>query len=320
MEISSYFKSISQAMLQLFFLGLVGFALAKRRVLLKEGVNGLAGFLIVITFPCLVFTEVIGRFSFSAYPDWWLFPLMSLAVSGLGLFVGYVFSAPLKDAQIKREFIGLTGFQNSGYLPLALLGWLLPKEQLGIMLIYLFLFLLGFNLVIWSWGVYFLSAHKLKKFSFSSLFSPPVIAVLLGFLFIFLKAHRFVSKGFLAPLEMLGKCSFPLAMVVVGAGLAELSGTKSVDKKVMLRLVLAKLILLPSIGLLWLGYFRLPYLVGLLVILELAVPSANSLAVIARQYAQGEKIISRGIFISHITSLVTLPLFLAAYNLIVFRR
>ncbi len=320
MEVLNYFKSIAQVMLQIFFLGLVGFGLARRKVLSRDGVSGLAGFLIIVTFPALIFSEIISKFSFSLYPDWWIFPLVSLAITGLGLFVGYVFSHSLKDARTKREFIGLAGFQNAGYLPLSLLGWLLPKEQLSVMLIYLFLFLLGFNLIIWSWGAYFLSARKLKRFSFSSLFSPPVIATLFGFLFIFLKAHRFIPGGVLSPLAMLGNCSFPLAMVVVGASLAELSGAKAPDKKVMFRLILAKLILLPCIGLLLLSYFRLPYLVGLLVILELAVPSANSLAIITRQYAQEERIISRGIFISHIASLITLPLFLAAYNLIVFGR
>lgn len=318
MEILSYFKSVFQPMLQIFFLGFIGFILARRRALSEAGVSGLASFLIGVSLPSLIFWQVITKFSFALYPDWWVFVLISLLITAMGLSAGFLFSFKIKDAQARREFVSLTGFQNAGYLPLALLGWILPQEQLGVMLIYLFLFLLGFNLVIWSWGVYYLSAHKLKKFSFASLFSPPVIAVILGLAFIALKINRFLPGFVLSPLEMLGNCSFPLAMIVVGASLAQLSSRGASDGKIMLKLIFAKLIFLPSLGLLFMSYFHLPYLMGLLIILELAVPSANNLVVISRQYEQGEKIVSSGILYSHIAALITLPVFLALYNLIVY--
>lgn len=317
MEIVSYFKSVSQAMLQIFFLGSIGFILARRKILSDGGVSGLACFLIGVSFPSLVFWQVITKFSFHLYPDWWVFVLISLLITAIGLSAGFLFSFRMKDARMRREFVSLTGFQNAGYLPLALLGWILPREQLSVMLIYLFLFLLGFNLVIWSWGVYFLSARRLNKFSFASLFSPPVIAVLLGFAFIILKINRFLPRLILSPLEMLGNCSFPLAMIVVGASLAGLAAAPPPDRRIMLKLIFVKLVLLPSLGLLFISYFHLPYLMGLLIILELAVPSANSLAVISRQYAPGEKMVSQGILYTHISSLITLPLFLALYNFIV---
>lgn len=317
MEILGYFRLTSQAIAQIFFLGFIGFILARRRIFSENGVSGLARFLIGVSFPSLVFWQMVTKFSFRLYPDWWIFPLISLLITAAGLLAGFLFSFRMKDTQLRREFVSLAGFQNSGYLPLSLLGWILPQEQLNVMLIYLFLFLLGFNLVIWSWGVYFLSAHKLKRFSFASLFSPPVIAVLLGFAFIAFKINRFLPRFILSPLEMLGNCSFPLAMVVVGAGLAELAKAGQLERKIMTKLIFVKMLLLPSLGLLCLSYFHLPYLMGLLIILELAVPSANSLAVIARQYAQEERIISQGIFYSHIASLITLPAFLSLYNLIV---
>lgn len=317
MEILSYFKSVSQASLQIFFLGSIGFILARRKILSDGGVSGLSGFLIGVSLPSLIFCQIISKFSFHLYPDWWVFVLISLLITAIGLAAGFLFSFRMKDAQLRREFVSLTGFQNAGYLPLALLGWILPQEQLSVMLIYLFLFLMGFNLVIWSWGVYFLSARRLKKFSFASLFSPPVIAVLLGLAFIILKINRFLPRFIVSPLEMLGNCSFTLAMIVVGASLAQLSSRRASDRKIMLKLIFVKMVLLPFLGLLFISYIRLPYLMGLLIVLELAVPSANNLVVISRQYEQGEKIVSSGILYSHIAALITLPVFLALYNLIV---
>lgn len=302
-------------MLQIFLLGLTGFVLARRKLLFPEGLTGLTTFLIGVSFPALIFWQVITRFSFSLYPQWWIFPLISLAITLLGLALGYFFSFSRRDIKYRREFISLVGFQNAGYMPLILLNRIVSNNEANTVLIYLFLFLLGFNLVIWSWGVYFLSGQKRKDFSLGSLFSPPVIAVLLGFLLVALKINPFIPGFVLGPLEMLGNCSFPLAVVVVGASLAELClPAKLWDKRIIFKLILAKLIVLPLLGLLLIRGLRPPYLIGLLIILELAVPSANSLVVISRRYCQEEKIISQGIFFSHIASLVTIPLFLAIFN------
>ena len=307
-------------MLQVFVLGLVGFILIKKRILSSAGLNGLTDFFIVLVFPALIFSQIVGNFDFKAVGYWWLFPLLSLGVSALGLLAGYGFGFSLKDAQVRREFIALSGFQNSGYLPLVLLKGILPAEQLSPMLIYLFLFLLGFNLVIWSWGVYFLSERKAQGFSWASLFSPPVIAVILGLAAVSSKIAGRIPQFILIPVEMLGNCSFPLAIVVVGASLAQLYNKQELDLRNIIRLSLIKLCVLPLLGLLFLSLVRLPYLIGLLIILELAVPSATNLAVITRKYAQQEKIISQGIFVTHILSLLTLPVFLTLFNLIVSRR
>lgn len=299
-------------MLQIFLLGLVGFVLVRKKILLSEAVSGLSSFLIGVTFPALIFWQLVTKFSFSLYPDWWIFPLASFIITGLGLSVGFLFSLSVKDAQLRREFVSLAGFQNAGYLPLALLAWIAPEKYQDILFIYLFLFLLGFNLVIWSWGVYFLSARK--TFSLAGLFSPPVIAILAGLALVSLKLNSLMPKFILWPIELLGNFSFPLAVVVLGAVLAELSSHRPFQKKIISRLILAKLIVLPALGLLLVSSFRLPYLLGLLIIMELAVPSANSLAVIARKYSEGEKLISQGIFISHLASLITLPVFLALFH------
>ncbi len=317
--LAAYFKSISIAMIQIFFLGLVGFVIVRKKVISAEGVTGLTRLLIEVVFPALIFWQIVTKFSFQAYANWWKFFSLSLAITGLGLFTGFIFSLSFRDGLQKREFMSLVSFQNSGYLPLSLLGWIVPKEQLSTILIYLFLFLLGFNLVIWSWGVYFLSAHKARYFSFSSLFSPPVVATLAGFVFVLLKINVFIPKFVLSPLEMLGNCSFPFAVLVVGANLADLYAARPIDIKLMTSLILAKLIMLPLIGLAFISLVKVPYYAGMFIILQLAVPSATSLAVIARRYFKEETLISQGIFVTHIVSLVTLPLFLAAYNWIVLK-
>ena len=310
-----FFESVkitALAVTQIFILGVIGFLLIKKNILKADGLNALSRLLIAVTLPILIFCQLIKDFSFSLYANWWLFPLISIMITGIGLVLGAVFIGFIQGRQHKLQFLSLIAFQNSGYMPLVLIAALLPKERAGAMFIYIFLFLIGFNLVIWSLGVYMLSSYRAKKFELGSLFSPPVIAALLGLLFIFFGLNKFVPETLIRPLKMVGDCTLPLAMLVVGGNLAQIHLGR-INAKIMALVVLLKLIVLPAIGLFFILKFNLPELMGLLILIELAVPPATTLSVITRYYKNEDLFISQGIFVGHVLSLITIPVFLSLY-------
>lgn len=157
-----------------------------------------------------------------------------------------------------------------------------------------------------------LSLNESKKFELASLFSPPVIAILTSLILVFFGLNKFIPEMVLKPIRMVGDCTLPLAMFVVGGSLA-LIELRNVDKKAMFFMVLVKLIMLPALGLFLAIKFRFPELLGLLIIMQLAVPPATSLSVITRHYKKDDLLISQGVFIGHLISLITLPLFLSLY-------
>jgi predicted permease len=195
---------------------------------------------------------------------------------------------------------------------LALVAALLPKDKIDPMFIYIFLFLLGFNLVMWSLGIYMLTFHQNKRFELGSLFSPPVIATLFSLVFIYLGLKNIVPEFIYNPLKITGDCTLPLAMFVVGGNLAEIR-LGYIDKKAIFLMLLSKLIILPVLGLILIMKFKMPQLLGLLIIMQLAMPPATSLSVITRHYKKEDLLISQGIFFGHIASLITIPIFLSLY-------
>lgn len=306
------FKIVGLAVSQIFFLAAIGYFLAKRNILGPEGIDSLSRLVIEITLPVLIFCRLVSDFSFSAYPNWWVFPLISIAVNIAGLLAGLIFVGFIRGQQHKLQFLSLVTFQNSGYLPLALIAALLTPDKAGVMFIYLFLFLLGFNLVIWSAGAYMLTFVRAKRFELGSAFTPPVIATLFSLIFIFLGLNKFVPEGALKPLRLVGDCTFPLAMLVVGGNLASIHLGR-IDKKAIFCLSLAKLVILPVVGLWLILKFKIPELIGLLILMQLAVPPATSLSLIVRHYKKEDLLISQGIFLGHILSLITIPLFLSLF-------
>lgn len=310
------FKITSLAVFQIFLLGAIGFFLAKKDILGEAGLNILSRLVVEITLPLLIFCQLIKDFRFDLYPNWWMFPLISVAITILGFLTGYIFSGFIKGPLHKMQFLSLASFQNSGYLPIALIAALLPKYQANTMFIYLFMFLLGFNLIVWSLGVYMLSFHENKKFEMGSLFSPPVIATLATLLVVFLGLNRFIPNAILRPLRLIGDCTLPLAMFIVGGSLAFIK-VKHIETKAIFFVVLVKLIILPVLGLLFILRFNLPELIGLLIIMQLAAPPATSLSVITRHYKKEDLLISQGVFFGHLLSLITLPVFLSLYYIII---
>jgi predicted permease len=307
------FKSIVLACLQIFLLGFCGFFLVKKKILSEEGLDALSRLVIELTLPLFIFCQLLQKFNFSLYANWWIFPLLSLAITLLGFIVGLVFSRFNKfQEKEKRQFLSLVTFQNSGYLPLSLIALLLPSAEAEQMFVYLFLFLMGFNLVIWSAGVYLLVSRKTKSWELGSLFSPPVLATLASFLFILLGLNRFMPEFILRPMKMIGDTTVPLAMIVVGGCLAQMP-IRNINKQTIFSLFIAKLILLPLVTLIFLTYFKLPRLVGFLILLQAAMPPATSLALITRHYKVEDKLIRQGIFLGHLLSLITIPLFLSLF-------
>jgi predicted permease len=101
-------------------------------------------------------------------------------------------------------------------------------------------------------------------------------------------------------------------MLVVGGNLAQIN-LSNINKREVSILILAKMIILPLIGIVLVNIFKIPELIGLLIIIQLAMPSAVTLAVILRGHKKDDILASQGIFVTHLAAIVTIPIFLILY-------
>ena len=302
------------AILELAFLGAIGFFIVKRHIVTEAGLKTLSDLVIGLFLPFFMFSEITKRFSFDLYPDWWVLPLLSFLITSVGYLCGLlVIPLDKKLSFYRGEFLGITSFQNSGYLPLPLVATLLPKEMAQEMYILIFLFLLGFNMTIFSVGLMLLSPQKTKKFDLRHIFNGPVIATLLALLLVALKIGEHLPKIISNPVDILGRCAIPLSILVVGGNLAVLQCKIVSYIKPMIYGLIIKLALLPLIFIAFVYFVRPSPLVGLLLVLQAAMPPAALLSVISRAQKSEECLISQAIFYGHIISILTIPLFLALY-------
>ena len=135
--------------------------------------------------------------------------------------------------------------------------------------------------------------------------NPGIIAVEVGLIRMILQIPlpHFVDSA----VDNLGACTSPLAMALVGAILADVPLKTVFDPK-SFYLVAVRQFLLPGICLVALRLLGMdPLTIGVSVVIT-GMPIGSTTAILAQKYGADAKFASKCVFISTLTSLVTVPI------------
>ena len=304
---------ISFAILKLCLIALFGFFLCKKEVLDRRALDFLMVFVINFTIPCLFFSRLIENASIVTSYSLWSFIILSVSI----FFLGYTLSAlaSLKKKEgIRREFISMASFQNAGYLPMNIAFFLFAPALRDKFLVYIILYLLGFNVLMWSIGSFFIFKKKDERFSFKSIFTPPIVSTILGLFFIYTNTARIIPLLILDPIRMIGNTSFVLSMIILGGWLARIDVKGLLNRIIVIGQVsLLKLIVMPCLFLLLIITMKWYSFLGLFILMEASMPSAVSLPIVALLRGADSEFISHGVFLSHLFSIFTIPLWLGIF-------
>ncbi|MDD5457413.1 MAG: AEC family transporter [Candidatus Margulisbacteria bacterium] len=146
----------------------------------------------------------------------------------------------------KKFVFNILAFQNAGYLPLPVLLAFPNNHEL---LLLLFLFLVGFNLIIFSLGYWIMN----KKTHISEIINPPITATILSFALV-IADHFFTFlpdaqslQPLLAPLaKIISILFFPILFFVFGGFIADqYQHLKNLDLILHLKISISKYLLFP---------------------------------------------------------------------------
>lgn len=304
---------ISLTVIKLSLIAAFGFVLYRRNIVDDRVLRFLTLFIINFSLPCLFFSQLVSDFQTVLAYSLWSFLGLSLAIFLVGLILGLLFSIGRKK-DLKREFLSVISLQNSGYLPMNIAYFFFSENLRSQFLVYVFLYLLGYNILMWSVGSFFIYKRKGEGFSLKSLFNPPVIGILLSLFFVYTKTAEFIPAVILDPVKMVGQTSFVLSMLVLGCWLARVK-LKDTYKRwfILLEASVLKLLVLPLLAFFALLRLELFSLFGLFILLEAAMPSAASLPIVADMRGGDGGFASQSVFVTHFFSMITIPFWLWLY-------
>ena len=291
------------------YLTMAAGAMARRTGLLKpEADTSLMKLSVMLLTPALIIERVVGNASVMK-----LGPV--LIASGLGftlVVIGIAFTyivAPLiglRRGEGRRTFSVACGLQNYGFVAIPLVTDLFPdKGTLGV----LFTFTLGVEIACWTAGVGMLTGFD--KAPWRLALNAPVITILVSLLLNFTGWHAHVPQVAHNTFAMLGACAVPLAVLLIGASIADIWSQGAMQWKVAVLSPLLRLFVIP-LAFLAAAYF-LPVTTELkrVIIVQGAMPSAVFNIMIARLYGGHAPTAVQVVIATTVVSCVTTPLVIA---------
>jgi predicted permease len=233
---------------------------------------------------------------------------LGYALVALGIGFTY-FVAPLiglKKGEGRRTFSVACGLQNYGFVAIPIVTALFPdKGTLGV----LFTFTLGVELACWTAGVGLLTG--LDKAPWRLALNAPVLTILISLLLNFTGLHAHVPQVAHNTFAMLGACAVPLAVLLIGASIADLWGQGAMQWKVAVVSPILRLGVIPVAFLL--AAYHLPISLDLkrVIVVQGAMPSAVFNIMIARLYGGQASTAVQVVMATTIVSCVTTPLVIA---------
>ena len=279
----------------------VGFIAAKTGIMTEAGAACCTDIALIIATPCVIIKSLMRRFDAAVMKSLLLAVALTLLVQVLMITLGTLL---LRSKDLKRQRTLRFGsiFANCGFMSLPLQEVMLGADGT----LYGSAYVIMFNLVVWSYGVYLISGDK-HYIQPKKLFVNPGIAGLLIGLIIFVFSVP-VPQVLSSTVNYLAAIYTPLPMLIIGYHLSKTNVLKALKDVKCIIAVLLRLIIYPlvSLGVLYLFGIRGTLLVS--AIISLSAPVAAVTTMFSSKFGGGDTALSVDmVSLSTVLSIITMP-------------
>lgn len=295
---------IGAKMLMLFAIMVIGFIANKVGIIDEQANKKFSSLVVNITAPAMILASSDGASSLGSKQDALIVLLVAVSMyiflAIMSLTVRYLFRIPKGKEGVYRFMIV---FGNNAFMGFPVVQAIFGDSAL----FYAAIFNIPNNIFAYSYGVYLLTRHQKEggTFNWKNMVNPGVISAV-ATLLLFLIGIQLPSFA-ITTLDCVGQITTPMAMIVIGASLANIP-LKSVlkDGKVYLYSLYKMLVLPMLIWVLAKQVLTNAVVLGVLVIIS-AMPCATIAVMLSNEYGGDTATASRYVFVSTILSVITIP-------------
>ena len=300
------FSIIINQIAVMFLLMILGYFIYKKRLIDEIGTKQISNLLIRVIAPIIMITTFQIEFSIEKLRQLFLAFIFSL----ISMIIGFIIAKIIFKKEQKLEQFATT-FSNAGFIGIPLVQAILGSDSI----FYLSAYLVSFNLLNWTYGIYLLTGKKESISIKQALVNPATIGSAVGIILFVLSIR--LPEIVLSTLNHVGSINTPLAMIVLGVYVAQ-SELKSLfnDYRIyfssFISLVVIPIIMIFALLLIPEKYNE----IKTVILIATAAPVGVSLAIFAEQYGSDYEYGSRIISLSTFMSLLTIPAILYLSNII----
>ena len=300
----------------------LGFIARKRAMISAVGTSEMVRIMVSLIYPCLIFSS-ITRLNVQKLAANWVMPVTALAIAGTGFLLGLLALRWMKNVDPRRAnaFLFQNTINNYLFLPLPLVMLLWGSEGVALLVFSS----MGFELVVWTLGVFLFNRSSKATDGIKMMFSPPLIALLISIGWVCVRdlLHPALPEtGFLADLtrrtlelfifgaETIGKATVAVSMIVSGSRIAALNMKATFDPHVWLVSML-RLIVTPVLFILLLNLIPMEDTAHGSLCVVAVMPAAITSLVFSERFGGDSDFIASTLLVTHLAAVVTIPLLLA---------
>lgn len=279
----------------------VGIVCSKTKIISKESNKDLSKFVLQVVNPVMIFMSYQTDYKPELVKNLLLTFVLSLGAYAVTILLAYLLIPSKKGRETELERFSAI-YSNCGFMGIPLVNALFGMEGV----FYLTAFITVFNLIVWTHGIILISGEKSMKNIVKVLYSPTIIAIVLGIITFFLqiRLHEVPAKA----LEFISQLNTPMAMIVSGVTMAETNVLKLLKKGGVYYICFLRLLLIPAILAALLSPLGISEKVRLTVIIAASAPPAAMCTLQCIRYGRNSVYASEIFTAGTILSVLTLPL------------
>ena len=293
----------------------VGFTAFKLNILDKNSSSRLSNFLMSVVVPCLIIESLQQEYTHETLNGYFLAFGIAVAAHIVGMVVARLVLRNRENSVDINIARFATIYSNAGFIAFPVVSAIFGEEGI----FYASAYVVVYNFLSWTQGVALFSGGW-RKVSFKKAFlNPGVIGVATGLLLFFTQIK--IPPIAIDVVHYLSSLNTPLAMIVTGTFLAQVSFKETVRDKRTYLVALLRLICVPLIilGLCRLfGLFDMTanarFIIGT-VMVATAAPAAVATSLLPAKYGLDGRYGSRIVVLTTLISMATLPLIMFLYAL-----
>lgn len=301
-----------QQMVVLFIIMIIGFLCQKKGMLNEEANKRISGLVVNVANPALVLSASINKENVIEGMELLASSLLAIGMFGVLILIARFLPVILKiDKQNHGTYKAMTVFSNIGFMGFPVISAVYGSEAL----LYASVFLLPFNILIYTYGVNVMQQNGTTKqpFQWKKIINTGVVACIIS-LFIYLT--RLPIPQFAEDvITSLSNLTAPLSMMLIGASMTKIKGRELLSDYKLLIFSIIKMILIPVCGMLLIMQFDINPLFKGVCLIMLATPVGSMTAMLAQQYDGDYELASKGVALTTVLSVVTIPLLSAVLGI-----
>ncbi|PKG23160.1 transporter [Niallia nealsonii] len=295
-------NNILYQLILLFGLMAIGLIAKKSKILDEDSDRSISRLIVNITIPATIISSSIGQNIENIMPVIVVF-FLAVVTFIITPLLSIIF---VKNLKMDKTYKLMLNYSNLGFMGIPIVSSIYGDKAV----FYVSIFMMVFNISLFSYGISILQESKVR-WSFKKMMNPGIVSAIIALgIFMF-------EIPVATPIENLitsiGNITTPLAMLVIGSTIADVKIMEVLKDKMIYIYTILKLVIYPSV--IWgiLQFFiQDSMMLGIAVILS-GLPAAGNVSMLCMEYNGNVKLVTEGIFMSTICSIVTLPILMLLF-------